>query len=88
MKNRHLPRLLFFFSTKYPNIDLWRLASYFSVVILLGWVGSMLSFHFRELSSWQPRVKLALIFCLVVFVVGLIIKVNIGFVQAKIYRKR
>ena len=77
-----------FFSTKYPNIDLWRLASYFSVVILLGWIGSMLSFHFRELSSWQPRVKLALIFCLVVFVVGLIIKVNIGFVQAKIYRKR
>lgn len=77
-----------FFSTKYPNIDLWRLASYFSVVILLGWAGSMLSFHFSELPGWQPSTKLALIFCLVVFVVGLIIKVNIGFIRAKIYRKR
>lgn len=77
-----------FFSTKYPNIDLWRLTSYFSIVILLGWVGSMLSFHFSELSSWQPCIKLALIFCLVVFVVGLIIKVNIGFIGAKMFRKR
>lgn len=77
-----------FFSTKYPNIDLWRLASYFSVVILLGWVGSMLSFHFSELPSWQSSTKLVLICSLVIFVIALIVKVNIGIILAKIFRKR
>ena len=81
-----------FFSTKSPNIDMWRLASYFSVVILLGWLGSMLSFHIGELfgenSTCFAWVKSAIICVLVLFVVCLIIKVNIGFMGFKIFRKR
>lgn len=35
-----------FFSTIYPRLSVVRLAAYFSIVIILGWTGSMLSFSF------------------------------------------
>lgn len=81
-----------FFSTKYPNIDLWRLASYFIVVVLLGWLGSMLSFELPTLYNgdceWKNWVRPVLVGFLFLFIIGLAIKVNFGITQFKIFRKR
>lgn len=81
-----------FFSTKYPNVDFLRLASYFSVVILLGWIGSMLTFRLHEVygdktNCWS-YVRLMIVVVLLLFVIGLSVKVNFGMTLMKIFRKR
>lgn len=81
-----------FFSTKYPNIDLWRLVSYFSVAILLGWIGSMLTLEQYEGSNgyadWRNFVRLVIVGVLFLFVICLAVKVNLGMTSMKIFRKR
>ena len=77
-----------FFSTKYPNLDLWRLISYFSVVVLLGWIGSMLSFDWKCNKDWMFWIKPGIVCCLVLFIIGLVIKVNLEIHGIHINRKR
>lgn len=67
-----------FFSTIYPRLSIVRLTAYFSVVILLGWIGSMLSFSFHELfsnstfPSWvkwcKPTIILVLLIALFIYI--------------------
>lgn len=81
-----------FFSTKYPSLDGWRLTSYFAAVVILGWLGSMLSFKFSEIGftsgQWMSWIRPAVIFVLLCIIVGLTAKINLGFESLKIFRKR
>ena len=81
-----------FFITKYPNIDIWRLMSYFSVIIILGWMGSMLSFTINDIkfdvNNWSTWIRPTLVGLLILFIVGLVIKNNFGIKSIQIFRKR
>lgn len=79
-----------FFSTKYPNVDFWRLVSYFAVVVILGWMGSMLTFKFTEieLANWMSWIRPCVILALIILVIGLATRANFGCDTFKIYRKR
>lgn len=76
-----------FFSTQYPRLSLWRLLAYISVVILLGWSGSMLSFDTKTVLEECPA-KLVIIVCCIAMVAGFLINENIGIQMLKIFRKR
>lgn len=84
-----------FFSTIYPHIQLSHLIAFFSVIILLGWIGGMLEFKMNQLFKqdllsdqglihWIRPIFVILLF---VFVIGYILKYNYGF-RCRIYRKR
>ena len=79
-----------FFSTIYPKTNGWRLAAYTFVVVMLGFLGSMLSFRLHELTSawWQSLVRPTIIIIMLLFVVGYFIKQNFGGKGFEIYRKR
>lgn len=81
-----------FFSTKYPCLDGWRLTSYFAAVVILGWLGSMLSFKFSEIDlsweQWTSWIRPGVIFVLLCIIVGLTAKINLGVESFKIFRKR
>lgn len=79
-----------FFSTIYPKTNGWRLAAYTFVVIMLGFLGSMLSFHLNQLTcAWgQSLVRPAIIVIMLVFVLGYFVKQNFGGKGFEIFRKR
>lgn len=79
-----------FFSTIYPKTNIKRLAAYCFVVIFLGFLGSMLSFHVLQFSCsyWVSWVRPVILAAMALFVIGYFIKQNFGGKKAKIYRKR
>lgn len=79
-----------FFSTIYPKTNMNRLAAYCFVVIFLGFMGSMLSFHVLQLSCnyWVSWVRPVILIAMSLFVIGYFVKQNFGGKKAKIYRKR
>lgn len=81
-----------FFSTRYPKLDGFRLLAYLFVVVLLGWAGSMLTFKFHEITCTLEQYKSLLrpiaIVIMILYVLGIAIKNNIGYQCMKIFRKR
>ena len=79
-----------FFSTIYPKTNIKRLAAYTFVVVMLGFLGSMLSFRLNELTCdwWPSLVRPALIAMMLLFVAGYFIKQNFGGKWFEIFRKR
>lgn len=79
-----------YFSTIYPKIHFWRMVSYLIVVILLGWMGSMLTFHLSLLKFSYPLgfVKPTIIVGLLLLLSILIFRSRFGITWFKIYRKR
>lgn len=76
-----------FFSTQYPHLSKWRLLAYTSFVILLGWMGSMLSLDLNFIpydGLSKAIITIFLIFVIVIFLV----RENIGVKMLKIFRKR
>ena len=79
-----------FFSTIYPKTNGWRLAAYTFVVVMLGFLGSMLSFRLHELTCdwWPSFVRPTVIVMMFLFVVGYFIMQNFGGKWFEIFRKR
>ena len=59
--NENIRCFSIFFSTQYPRLSGWRFLAYFSVVILLGWTGSMLSFDTKSVLD-ESLIKLATVY--------------------------
>ena len=76
-----------FFSTQYPCLSWWRLFAYLSVVILLGWIGSMLSFDISD-NTCEFRIKSVMVIIFLAVIVTFLIRENIGIQMMKIFRKR
>lgn len=76
-----------FFSTQYPHLSKWRLLAYTSFVILLGWMGSMLSIDLNSIPHDGHYKAIITIFLLVVISMFLV-RENIGVQMLKIFRKR
>lgn len=82
-----------FFTTLYPRLSIIRLTAYFSVVIILGWIGSMLSFSFHELfsnsvlPSWVKWCKPTIIFVFLIALFAYIVKSNFILLIIKLKRK-
>ena len=75
-----------FFSTIYPKVDLFRLMVYCAVVILFGWLGSMLCFSLGNVIEGHiPYRKLAIIAILILLIIGYITYINI---VAKFFLRR
>ena len=79
-----------FFSTIYPKTNGWRLAAYTFVVVMLGFLGSMLTFRMHELSYswWQSLIRPAVILGMFLIAAGYFIKQNFGGKGFEIFRKR
>lgn len=79
-----------FFSTIYPQANVPRLFAYLFVAIIIGFLGSILTFHVSQLySSWWPSwVRPAMIVLMLLFVVGYFVKRNFGGKRFEIFRKR
>lgn len=79
-----------FFSTIYPKTNIKRLAAYTFVVVVLGFIGSMLSFRLNQLTYdwWQSLLRPAIIVMMLLFVAGYFIKQNFGGKGFEIFRKR
>lgn len=86
-KDKDVDSFSVFFSTQYPKISIGRLAVYIFVIIFLGWSGSMLSFGKDEL-GYVLMAKTTIVAILFVVILLFLVKENIGFRMAKIYRKR
>lgn len=76
-----------FFSTQYPHLSKWRLLAYTSFVILLGWMGSMLSIDLNSIPHDGHYKAIITIFLFVVIIIFLV-RENIGVQMLKIFRKR
>lgn len=77
-----------FFCMTYPNYQIFRILVYICVIVLLGWLGSMLSFHFQDMScSIRSWLKPGIIICLLVWVIIFLFKTNIGVKGLNFYRK-
>lgn len=79
-----------FFSSVYPRLYFWRFLAYAGMIILMGWLGSMLTFHFKDvecskLTSLLRPVSVALI---IVYIALFMIFTMLGIKGFKIYRKR
>lgn len=79
-----------FFTSIYPKLSLVRLLAYFSIIVLLGWCGSMLSFPGNDLfpldihSNW---ISFSIVLIIFLFVVVYILKSNIVILWIKFRRK-
>lgn len=79
-----------FFSTIYPKVSSIRLLAYLTVVVLLSWLGSMLSFSIIELFKfgiWVDWICPILIVILVLFLLIYIFKSNFVLYWLKLKRK-
>ena len=82
-----------FFTTIYPRLSIVRLTAYFSVVIMLGWIGSMLSFSFHELFNnsmfplWVKWCKPVIILVILMALFIYIAKSNFILLMIKLRRK-
>lgn len=82
-----------FFTTIYPRLSIVRLTAYFSVVIILGWIGSMLSFSFHELFNnimfplWVKWCKPVIILVILMALFIYIAKSNFILLMIKLRRK-
>ena len=79
-----------FFSTIYPKTNFKRLTAYLFVVVILGFLGSMLSFHVTQVKCdyWQSLVKPIIVVVMLLFVLGYFVRRNFGGKWIEIYRKR
>ena len=79
-----------FFSTIYPKTNFKRLAAYIFVVVFLGFMGSMLSFHVLQFSCsyWVSWVRPVILVAMAIFVIWYFVRQNFGGKGATIYRKR
>lgn len=73
-----------FFSTIYPKLSSVRLLAYFSIIVLLGWLGSMLTFSVKDLQPCNNDtiwifgwICLIIIFGLFLFLIIYILKVSV-----------
>lgn len=83
-----------FFSTIYPKLSSVRLLAYFSIIVLLGWLGSMLTFSVKDLQPCNNDtiwifgwICLIIIFGLFLFLIIYILKTNIVISSFKVKRK-
>lgn len=60
-----------FFSTIYPKLSSVRLLAYFSIIVLLGWLGSMLTFSLKDLQSCNNNTVWSFHWICPIIVVGL-----------------
>lgn len=81
-----------FFSSIYPDIGILKLVTYFVVVVLLGWFGSMLSFPVSDLFELNLHlislVKAILVIVACFGIIALLFYENFEIVWIKIFRKR
>lgn len=79
-----------FFSTIYPKTNIKRLLAYIFVVIILGFLGSMTSFHVLQVSCsyWVSWIRPMLFILMFLFVLVYFVCRNFGGKGVKIYRKR
>ena len=92
-KDESISHFSLFFSTIYPRLSVVRLAAYFSIIIILGWIGSMLSFSFHELfgnsvfPSWVKWCKPTIILVILIALFIYIVKSNFILFLIKLKRK-
>lgn len=79
-----------FFSSVYPRLYFKRFLAYAGMIILMGWVGSMLTFHFGdvECTKLTSFVRPGVIALIIVYIALFMIFTMLGFEWFKIYRKR
>ena len=79
-----------FFSTIYPKTNFKRLTVYIFVVVILGFLGSMLSFHMKQVicDYWHSLVRPIIVVAMLLYVLGYFVKRNFGGKWFEIYRKR
>lgn len=77
-----------FFSTIYPKLSFPRLLAYLSVIIILGWIGSMLSFEWNKLYEFDSSLlKLILIILILSYIIIYMISTNFIFKIPRMQRK-
>lgn len=92
-KEKDFSHFSLFFTTIYPKMSLTRLFAYFSIVILLGWFGSMLSFSIKDLFcgdkgyTYYDWISPIAIGVLLIFLIVYIIKSNFMMTWLKLRRK-
>ena len=92
-KDKPISHFSLFFSTIYPRLSIVRLVAYFSIVIILGWIGSMLSFSLGPLfeisvdSSWMKWIKPIIILLIFIALFMYIVKSNFILSMIKLKRK-
>lgn len=92
-KDKPISHFSLFFSTIYPRLSIVRLVAYFSIVIILGWIGSMLSFSLGSLfeisvdSSWIKWIKPIIILLIFIGLFMYIVKSNFILSMIKLKRK-
>lgn len=78
-------QLSLFFTTRYPHMSKLRLFAYLSVVTLLGWLGSTLTFN--DLNSSCQIFKLSVVGILFIYIIGFIFLSRYTIQWFKIIRK-
>ena len=79
-----------FFTTQYPKLDWHRLIAYLAVIVLLGWLGSYLTFNGIS-SSWPitlDTAKSILVVVLFLYIIVFAFQENIGVRPFRFFRKR
>ncbi len=79
-----------FFNTVYPRIQGFRLFAYFLFAVLIGWLGSMLSFRVSDIKfeNYYNLAKPTIVLFAILVVVYFVLRTNIGLKCLKIFRKR
>ena len=79
-----------FFSTIYPQANVPRLFAYLFVAVIIGFLGSMLTFHITQLyCNWWPSwIRPIVVVIMLLFVVGYFVRRNFGGKRFEIFRKR
>lgn len=90
-KGETIPCFSLFFSTIYPMLSVIRLVAYFSVIIILGWLGSMLSFScedfLKNISEWKKWIKPIIVILILVGLFIYIVISNFNMYAIKLRRK-
>lgn len=79
-----------FFSSVYPRFYIWRFLAYAGMIILMGWGGSMLTFHFGDVKCVEltSYVRPGVVAMVIAYIALFMIFTMLGFEWFKIYRKR
>ena len=79
-----------FFSTIYPQSNVPRLFAYLFVAVIIGFLGSMLTFHITQLyCNWWPSwIRPIVLSIMLLFVLGYFVKRNFGGKRFEFFRKR
>lgn len=79
-----------FFNVIYPKFHFFRLMAYLLTVVLLGWLGSMLTFDVKDgnCEDWRSCVRPGVIILTLAYVGIFAVATKYGLTWLKIYRKR